>query len=131
MKVLSSGKYNRMRGRRSFLMLAICFPAYASRRASANCTKLLSIGGTSDLNGFAIAKVNRRTVWNHNSGTRIGPLTVSAVNPRYFADPAGRAVYLTGAHTWNNLVDMGSQLPPHSFNFDAYLDFLNAHHHNL
>jgi len=26
---------------------------------------------------------------------------------------------------------MGPQYPPHSFNFDAYLDFLKAHNHNL
>jgi hypothetical protein len=61
----------------------------------------------------------------------MGPLAVSTVNPRYFSDPSGRVVYLTGAHTWNNLVDMDSQFPPHAFNFDAYLDFLKAHNHNL
>ena len=61
----------------------------------------------------------------------MGPLTVSKRNPRYFADPSGRVVYLTGAHTWNNLVDMDSRNPPHPFNFDAYLDFLKAHNHNF
>ena len=38
-----------------------------------------------------------------------GPLAVSTRNPRYFtpiAGPsAGRAVYLTGSHIWNNLHD--------------------------
>src|SRR5882724_7749637 len=38
-----------------------------------------------------------------------GPLAVSSRNPRYFtpiAGPrAGRAVYLTGSHIWNNLHD--------------------------
>ena len=61
----------------------------------------------------------------------MGPLTISTVNPRYFCDPSGRAVYLTGAHTWTNLIDMDTQFPPRSFNFDAYLDFLKAHNHNL
>jgi hypothetical protein len=61
----------------------------------------------------------------------MGPLTVSTVNPRYFSDPSGHAVYLTGAHTWNNLLDMDSQFSPRAFNFDAYLDFLKAHNHNL
>ena len=42
-------------------------------------------------------------------------------NPRYFTDgtrrPDGtlKAVYLTGAHTWNNLVDMGPSDPPEAF----------------
>ena len=36
-----------------------------------------------------------------------GPLRVSYDNPRYFADPKERIVYLTGSHTWDNLQDMG------------------------
>ena len=31
-----------------------------------------------------------------------GPLRVHAQNPRYFADGNGKAVYLTGSHTWAN-----------------------------
>src|SRR5258705_2445200 len=66
-----------------------------------------------------------------------GPLRVHPTNPRYFTDgaknPDGslRAVYLTGAHTWNNLVDMGRDDPPERFDFDAYLDFLERHGHNF
>ena len=41
-----------------------------------------------------------------------GPLRVHPDNPRYFTDGSGRAVYLTGSHTWNNLVDMGRNVPP-------------------
>jgi hypothetical protein len=58
-------------------------------------------------------------------------------NPRYFTDgtknPDGslRAVYLTGSHTWNNLVDMGRGDPPERFDFDAYLDFLERRGHNF
>ena len=36
-----------------------------------------------------------------------GPLCVHPDNPRYFTDGTGKAVYLTGAHTWNNLVGLG------------------------
>jgi hypothetical protein len=64
-------------------------------------------------------------------GPAAGPLRVSPANPRYFEDPAGRIVYLTGAHTWNNLVDMGRGLPPEAFDFDAYLAFLEEHGHNV
>ena len=60
-----------------------------------------------------------------------GPLRVSAASPRYFSDPAGNIVYLAGSHTWNDLVDMGASYPPRSFDFDAYLNFLEAHNHNL
>ncbi|MBX6311641.1 MAG: hypothetical protein IRY99_01760 [Isosphaeraceae bacterium] len=60
-----------------------------------------------------------------------GPLRVHPDNPRYFTDGSGRAVYLTGSHTWNNLVDMGRHDPPEAFDFDAYLDFLRRHGHNF
>lgn len=59
-----------------------------------------------------------------------GPLVVSSENPRYFAGTDGKAVYLTGSHTWANLVDMGPTDPPPPFDFDAYLEFLGEHHHN-
>lgn len=60
-----------------------------------------------------------------------GPLRVHPTNPRYFTDDGRRAVYLTGAHTWDNLQDMGETDPPAPFDFDAYLDFLQQHHHNF
>ena len=60
-----------------------------------------------------------------------GPLRVHPQNGRYFADAAGRAVYLTGAHTWNNLSDIGVGDPPAAFDFSKYLDFLQRHHHNF
>ena len=66
-----------------------------------------------------------------------GPLRVHPTNPRYFtngtknANGSLKAVYLTGAHTWNNLVDMGKSDPPAPFDFTAYLDFLDAHSHNF
>jgi len=60
-----------------------------------------------------------------------GPLRLCEQNPRYFATPDGRAVYLTGAHTWTNLQDMGPSDPPEAFDWDAYLGFLEGHHHNF
>lgn len=66
-----------------------------------------------------------------------GPLRAHPANPRYFTDgtrhPDGslRAVYLTGSHTWSNLVDMGPSDPPEKFDFQAYLDFLVRHDHNF
>jgi hypothetical protein len=60
-----------------------------------------------------------------------GPLRVSTANPRYFSDPSGQIILLTGSHTWNNLVDMGRSDPPEPFDFGAYLDFLEEHGHNF
>jgi Family of unknown function (DUF6298) len=68
-----------------------------------------------------------------------GPLVVSSVNPRYFATAAEageRVVYLTGSHVNNNFHDglgFGPECPEESerFDYDAYLDFLEAHGHNF
>jgi len=60
-----------------------------------------------------------------------GPLRVHPDNPRYFADASGKVLYLTGSHTWSNLVDMGSGDPPPKFDFTAYLDFLTRLNHNF
>lgn len=55
-------------------------------------------------------------------------LRVHPLNSRYFSDGSGKAVYLTGAHTWNNLQDVKA---PIRGGFARYLDFLVAHHHNF
>lgn len=66
-----------------------------------------------------------------------GPLRIHPTNPRYFTDgtkrPDGswKAVYLTGSHTWANLIDRGTSDPPPEFDFDGYLDFLQKHNHNF
>ncbi len=60
-----------------------------------------------------------------------GPLHVSSVNRRYFTDGTGRAIYLTGSHTWPNFQDVGTTDPPAAFNWSGYLDFLVQHHHNV
>lgn len=64
-----------------------------------------------------------------------GPLRVHPSNPRYFTDGTGRAIYLTGAHTWLNLIDGGLSTfrggSNHAMDFNAYLNFLSAHNHNF
>jgi hypothetical protein len=50
----------------------------------------------------------------------------------YFAGArSGRAVYLTGSHTWNNFQDWDDRDPPRAFDYPQYLDFLERHGHNL
>ncbi len=61
-----------------------------------------------------------------------GPLRKLPSNPRYFTDDTGRAIYLTGSHTWANFAtDQGSGPTPAQFDYEGYLDFLVAHHHNF
>jgi hypothetical protein len=60
-----------------------------------------------------------------------GPLRVSEINPRYFTDATGKAILLTGSHTWNNLADMGPTEPPQVFDFDKQLDWMEQYGHNF
>lgn len=68
---------------------------------------------------------------DERSSPTSGPLVVHSQNPRYFADASGQAVYLTGSHMWNNLVDMGPSDPPPVLDYSAYLDFLERLDHNF
>jgi uncharacterized protein DUF4038 len=64
-------------------------------------------------------------------------LRVLEANPRYFADAAGKAVYLTGSHVWWSLVGDHSwkvqpcENPVEDFDFSAYLDRLEGYGHNF
>src|SRR5262245_41009380 len=59
------------------------------------------------------------------------PLRPHATNPNYFADDTGRAVYLTGSHTWNYCQDWGTDDAPQPFDFAAYVKMLVARQHNF
>lgn len=61
----------------------------------------------------------------------MGPLTVHPGNPRYFADGDGRAILLTGSHTWTTVQDAGRVWPPPRFDFDAWVDWTTGHGHNF
>jgi hypothetical protein len=65
------------------------------------------------------------------AGVALGPLRVSSINPRYFADPTGRIVYLTGSEYWKTIQDNGPSNPPPAFDYSGFLDFLQRHHHNF
>lgn len=58
-------------------------------------------------------------------------LRICPGNPRYFSGADGKAILLTGSHTWNNLVDMGPKGAVVPFDFAAYLDLLEANGHNF
>src|SRR4051812_3617234 len=83
--------------------------------------------GISQTRSRSFAAIAAEVPW-----TRIdGPLRVSRVNPRYFTNDTGRAIYLTGSHTWPNFQDGGLTDPPKHFTWSAYLDMLQAHHLNV
>jgi CubicO group peptidase (beta-lactamase class C family) len=64
--------------------------------------------------------------------TRMGPLVGHPQNPRYFQNMAtGAVVYLTGSHTWANLVDIGPSDPPPAFDFDRYVEWMARLNHNF
>jgi uncharacterized protein YjdB len=60
-----------------------------------------------------------------------GLLHVSTTNSRYFADPTGKIVYLTGSHFWKNVQDDATTNPPDAFDNATYLNFLQSHNHNF
>ncbi|WP_168566121.1 DUF6298 domain-containing protein [Crateriforma spongiae] len=61
----------------------------------------------------------------------MGPLTVHRSNPRFFSTPDGRAVWLTGSHTWATLQERGIEGETPDFDYPRYLDFMHRHGHNF
>lgn len=57
------------------------------------------------------------------------PLKVHEGNPRYFSDSAGKPVYLTGSHVWDNFLDWGGNKP--DFDHASYLEFFRKNNHNF
>jgi hypothetical protein len=43
----------------------------------------------------------------------------------YLVDSSGRAVYLTGSHTWATIQDRGEASAPSPFDFERFLDLLH------
>ena len=60
-----------------------------------------------------------------------GPLRVSKDNPRYFTDDRGVAIYLTGSHTWNNLVEMKFSDSQADFDYIAYIKWMKNSNFNF
>ena len=60
-----------------------------------------------------------------------GPLRRHDTNPRYFAGASGKLVYLTGSHTWGNIQDQLSPNPEVTFDYAAYLGWMEGHNFNF
>src|SRR6266513_258122 len=61
----------------------------------------------------------------------MAPLKALSTNPHYFADGSGKAIYLTGSHTWNDFQDWGTGSSIQPLDFTAYVNMLVAHNHNF
>ena len=61
----------------------------------------------------------------------MAPLCVHPQNPRYFADHTGKAILLTGSHTWGNMQDQLGPDPSRRFDYDAYLEWMECQHFNF
>ncbi len=59
-----------------------------------------------------------------------GVLRHNPTNPRYFTDDTGKAIYLTGSHTWATWVDIRLENDP-PFNWLGFLDMAQQHGHNF
>lgn len=61
-----------------------------------------------------------------------GVLRKNSANSRYFTDDSGRAVYLTGSHTWATMQDIWfDNQPRRNMEYDAFLEMLSDYGHNF
>ena len=49
----------------------------------------------------------------------------------YFVDGNGKAVILTGSHTWNDFQDWSANGTTHPFDFSGYVSMLSSTHQNF
>jgi hypothetical protein len=81
---------------------------------------------------FSSVLLNAQTKAVNGSRKINGVLKHLPSNPRYFTDNTGKAVFLTGSHTWENFQDMTSVQPPRpKFEWDGYIDMMVKNNHNF
>jgi hypothetical protein len=103
-------------------------PAVASVDAAG---KVLGLSVGTTFIRAEVAGLRDSTTLTVTAAATAGPLRVSTINRRYFADPAGGIVYLTGSEYWKTIQDNGPTNPPPVFDYTAFLDFLQRHNHNF
>jgi Bacterial Ig domain/IPT/TIG domain/Family of unknown function (DUF6298)/Putative collagen-binding domain of a collagenase len=84
-----------------------------------------------DAAGNSATSVAVSVIVSNSTGTGMGPLRQSPANSRYFINPAGNAVFLSGSHTWDDLLDTDTSPSPAPFDFTSYLNFLKTNNHNV
>ena len=68
---------------------------------------------------------------SNTTNAAMGPLKQSTANPRYFVTPSGKAVLLSGSHTWDDFQDTSTSTSPAAVDFTAYVNFLKSHGHSV
>lgn len=58
-------------------------------------------------------------------------LRINPSNTRYFTDATGRTIYLTGSHTWSNVLDMTGPNGHQDGRKNTFLDWIEAYGHNF
>ncbi len=87
-------------------------------------TALCTCGNAQEVDGKRLTHVR--------APTATGPLRSNPGNGRYFTDSSGKAIYLTGSHTWANLMDRGTLHPPAvPFDYPAYMKWMVDHNFNF
>ncbi len=105
-------------------------PSVASINATTGVVTGLSVGSAT-ITATSEGQSGRSTVTVASVIGPPGPLHVSTDNRRYFADPSGRVVYLTGSEYWKTIQDNGPSNPPPVFDYSGFLNFLQQHNHNF
>ncbi len=81
---------------------------------------------TAEVPGFADAVPG----WTTGRWPISGRLRKFPANPRYFTDDSGKAIFLTGCHTWANFQDTGLA-PVARLDYPAYIDMMVKHNQNF
>ena len=81
---------------------------------------------------LALAGEERTPLTPVRNPTASGPLRKNPANGRYFTDGSGKAIYLSGSHTWANMLDRGQLSPPGvDFDYAAYMKWMVDHNFNF
>jgi len=96
-------------------------------------SKLLLIAGTLVLASCAGSDENGSSpIAKRNYGAIDGTLRVHHKNPRYFTNNTGKAIYLTGSHSWTNLPNGSVWFGVNArMDFNTYLNYLKTTNHNF
>ncbi len=87
--------------------------------------------GVTDADNQTASQALSITVSAPPAGLTHGPLVVGS-NSHWFVDTTGKAVALSGSHTWNNFQDLSQASPPSpGLDYTAYVSFLQAHGHSV
>ena len=107
----------------SIRVLAICLGAFC-----AVLVALILIWQHDPIDATHVADTPYTETVASNKAT--GPLLRHPSNPRYFTDASGKAIYLTGSHTWNNFQEKSDAGSP-DFDYAGYLRLLQNKNHNF